>query len=138
MTRPIIQYFMNFSVEFQQKKTKRKNHGLQTRAIVSKNFMDRWQIDLMDFQSLKDGEYCWICNVQDHFTKFLWLKALKQKCAVEVVSDLTIKWPLMRIVFGRPRHPQSQGSVERANGDVQNILGSWMRTNGSLEWTKGI
>ena len=44
----------------------------------------------------------------------------------------------MRIVFGRPRHPQSQGSVERANGDVQNILGSWMRTNGSLEWTKGI
>ena len=44
----------------------------------------------------------------------------------------------MKIIHGRPRRPQSQGSVERANGDIQNILGSWMRTNKSIEWTKGL
>jgi hypothetical protein len=33
----------------------------------------------------------------------------------------------MKIIHGRPRHPQSQGSIERSNGDIQNILASWMR-----------
>ena len=30
----------------------------------------RMQIDLVDFQSLPDGEYKWILNAQDHLTKF--------------------------------------------------------------------
>jgi IS30 family transposase len=76
------------------------------------------------------------------------LRALKQKTALEVVAQLKeifaifgaprilqsdngrefanrlIKelvrgWPQCHIVHGRPRHSQSQGSVERSNCDIQ-------------------
>ncbi|GBM04962.1 hypothetical protein AVEN_126107-1 [Araneus ventricosus] len=33
----------------------------------------------------------------------------------------------MKIVHGKPRHSQSQGSVERANQDIENMLGTWMK-----------
>ena len=32
-----------------------------------------------------------------------------------------------KLVNGRPRHPQSQGAVERANQDICNMLATWMR-----------
>jgi hypothetical protein len=44
----------------------------------------------------------------------------------------------MVIVHGKARHPQSQGSVERANGDVENMLALWMKDNKSLNWPLGI
>jgi hypothetical protein len=44
----------------------------------------------------------------------------------------------MKIIHGRPRHPQSQGSIERSNGDIQNILGSWMRENKSTKWASAL
>ena len=44
----------------------------------------------------------------------------------------------MYIVHGRPRHPQSQGSVEHCNGDVKVMLATWMRTNKSKKWSIGI
>ena len=31
-----------------------------------------------------------------------------------------------------PRHPQSEGSVERTNGDIKDMLVAWMGDNGSL------
>lgn len=33
------------------------------------------------------------------------------------------------LVNGRPRHPQSQGAVERANRDIGDMLTAWMREN---------
>ena len=47
-------------------------------------------------------------------------------------------WPQLTMVHGRPRHPQSQGSVERANGDIKDMLISWMSDNNSQYWTVGI
>jgi len=35
-------------------------------------------------------------------------------------------WNNLKIVHGKSRHSQSQGSVERANQDIQNILTTWM------------
>ena len=55
-----------------------------------------------------------------------------------IVSSLKNQWPGLQIVHGRPRHPQSQGGVERANGDIQNILGSWMRENKSVKWANAL
>ena len=31
---------------------------------------ERMQADLIDMQSDPDGEYNWILNIQDHFSKF--------------------------------------------------------------------
>jgi hypothetical protein len=46
-------------------------------------------------------------------------------------------WPDMSFVHGRARHPQSQGSTERANGDIKKMIASWMRDNKSLKWSIG-
>jgi hypothetical protein len=42
------------------------------------------------------------------------------------------------IVHGRPRHPQSQGSVERANVDVKEMLATWLSENNSTPWFEGL
>ncbi|XP_047471472.1 uncharacterized protein LOC125026914 [Penaeus chinensis] len=42
------------------------------------------------------------------------------------------------MVHGKPRHPQSQGSVERANGDIQDMLVTWLVDNNSQDWLVGI
>jgi len=33
-----------------------------------------------------------------------------------VISELKLMWPELVIVHGKPRHPPSQGSIERSNG----------------------
>jgi hypothetical protein len=35
-----------------------------------------------------------------------------------VISELKEFWPSLKMVHGKARHPQSQGSAERANGDI--------------------
>ena len=42
------------------------------------------------------------------------------------------------MVHGKPRHPQSQGSVERANGDIKDMLVAWMGDNSTADWSTGI
>ncbi|XP_003368871.1 KRAB-A domain-containing protein 2, partial [Trichinella spiralis] len=44
----------------------------------------------------------------------------------------------LKLVTGRPRHPQSQGAVERLNGVVQDKLAIWMRENGCKRWSMGL
>jgi len=47
-------------------------------------------------------------------------------------------WPELKIVHGKPRHSQSQGSVERANQDVENMLTTWMQTETTTHWSQGL
>lgn len=42
------------------------------------------------------------------------------------------------MVHGKPRHSQSQGSVERANQEVQNALITWMERNNCSRWSKAL
>jgi hypothetical protein len=124
------------------------------------------QVDLIDFSVYEQDEYKWIMHYQDHLCKFSHLVPLKSKLAVnvalelfrifciqgapcilqsdngsefvaEVVKELRIIWPDMIIVHGRPRHPQSQGSVERSNQDVSSMIYNWMRDNKSKKWPLG-
>ncbi|ROT63848.1 putative KRAB-A domain-containing protein 2-like [Penaeus vannamei] len=72
----------------------------------------------------------WIMVHQDHLTKFCVLHAVISKRAAEgapyfrltmeeftvhVITELKDVWPSLKFVHGRPRPPQSQGSVERAS-----------------------
>ena len=100
-----------------------------------------------------NGKFKHICHVCDHFSRFSWAKALTSKRAVEVaaylfdlfrflgssptilqsdngkefctsvIKELVNLWPSIKIINGRPCHPQSQGLVERANGILQQKLG---------------
>lgn len=47
-------------------------------------------------------------------------------------------WPSLKLVNGRPRHPQSQGSVEKGNDSLKKTLNAWMKDNNSTNWSKGI
>jgi len=125
------------------------------------------QIDLVDMQSCADGKYKWVLNAQDHLTKYCHLRPMTSKCAVEVakelyfifsefgapiilqsdngtefrnkvVKSLKTLWPGLEIVHGRARRPQTQGSVERSNGDWQGIFGTWMREHKTTNWTLGL
>jgi hypothetical protein len=40
----------------------------------------------------------------------------------QIISDLKELLPELVIVHGKPCHPQSQGSVERANYDIKDML----------------
>lgn len=54
-----------------------------------------------------------------------------------IIEEIVSYWPDCKIVHGRPRHPQSQGSIERSNQDVKNMLRAWMSDNSSTNWSMG-
>lgn len=47
-------------------------------------------------------------------------------------------WSDWKIVHGKPRHSQSQGSVEHANQDVENMLTTWIEANQTSKWSEGL
>ena len=47
----------------------------------------------------------------------------------KVVNEVVQMWPGCKLVHGKPCHSQSQGSMERAKRDVENILACWMQEN---------
>ncbi|XP_063909909.1 KRAB-A domain-containing protein 2-like [Zophobas morio] len=148
-------------------KRNKTRKGLVVRPITSHTFNSRCQVDLIDLQTRPDGCYEFIFVYQDHLTKFVRLRPLKTKTAKEVaynlidvftdlgsqcilqsdngrefanqiIEELVTMWPECHIVHGKPRHSQSQGSVERANQDIENKLASWMKDNNTTKWSEGL
>lgn len=58
--------------------------------------------------------------------------------ANNTINELCSMWPELQMVHGKPRYSQSQGSVERANQDVENMLCSWLEGNNSGKWSEGL
>lgn len=150
-----------------EKSKKTNTTGIVVRPIVSRDLNERAQIDLIDYQSLPDGPYKFVLHYKEHLTKYSILRPLVCKKAVEVAKELfnifldfgaplvlqsdngreftasIIKelgniWPALVFVNGRPRHPQSQGSVERGNSTVKDSLVAWMRDNNTSSWSLGL
>ncbi|KAF0759130.1 KRAB-A domain-containing protein 2-like [Aphis craccivora] len=113
-----ITSYLNFYESCERKGNTAKK-GLMVKPIISSEMNSRCQIDFIDMQAQPDGDYKFICVYQDHLTKFIILRPLKHKSAKAVANDL-------KIVHGKPRHSQSQGSVERANQDIENMLATWL------------
>lgn len=166
ITRNDIETFLHFCEPCQQKQ-KGSKKGVVVKPIISPDFNSRCQVDLIDFQSHPDGKFKFIMVYQDHLTKFVVLKPLEFKRAEEVayniidiftllgaptilqsdngrefsnqiVSNLRNMWPELKIVHGKPRHSQSQGSVERANQDIENMLTTWMQDEKNRHWSEGL
>ena len=57
---------------------------------------------------------------------------------VSIISQLKDLWPECKVVHEKPRHPQSQGSVERVNADIKDMTVTWMRENSCKNWLVGI
>lgn len=134
------------------------------KPIIHSQMNSRSQIDIIDLQSDPDGDFHFIFNYQDHLTKFVTLRPLRTKTAEEValvlldvfttfgtpcilqtdngrefmnrlLESLKDLWPTLNIIHGKPRHSQSQGSVERANRDVQDMLNTWKSENKTKSWS---
>ncbi|CAF1558374.1 unnamed protein product, partial [Didymodactylos carnosus] len=132
---------------------------------VSIGFLTRLEIDLIDSRTRPDGDYKWILHCRDHFSKFSWAYPLRTKEAAHVaqnlsslfyqfgpckilqsdngkeftagvIKDLKLIWPGVAIINGRPRHPQSQGLVERSNATLYDILGKILQDRGADRWTE--
>ncbi|CAF3798384.1 unnamed protein product [Adineta steineri] len=158
----VIDVFLPTCVSCQLRKPL-KAHVVPT-AIISLGFMMRLQMDLVDMRTRPDGESKWILHCRDHFTKYSWAYALPSKEAhyvaenllslfyqfgpskilqsdngkeftAHVIKDLKIMWPGLIIINGRPRHPQSQGLVERGNSTLCDILGKLMHDRNTNHWT---
>ena len=56
----------------------------------------------------------------------------------EIITLLKELFPGLVLVRGKPRHSQSQGSVERANQDVENLLAAYLRENNTTKWAVGL
>ncbi|XP_043485342.1 KRAB-A domain-containing protein 2-like [Leptopilina heterotoma] len=137
ITRETITKFLSMCETCHQKKVKRKR-GLVFKPILHKEMNSRCQVDLIDLQSQADNNYKFVMVYQDHLTKFVILRPLSSKRAAEIITELASLWPELKIVHGKPRHSQSQGSVERANQDIENMLAVWMKDNKTTKWAEGL
>ncbi len=150
------------------------------RNVIASQPWERIQIDLMDFRKFAEDNrgYCWILNVIDVYSKFLFSVPLRSKQMEEVrifrlflflfkvahalqsifriegnprilQSDNGCEFTneLLRtlcaergilIVHGRPRHPQSQGQVERCNQTILRFLAKSLHDSdgGKKNWVK--
>ena len=127
------------------------------KPIIPDAVGQRGQADLVDLQMVPDNGYKFILNYQYRLSKYVILRPLKTKTVAEVAdclvsiffehgppsilhtdngtefSNKTLMarinelWKGTKIVHGRPRHPQDQASVERANGDFKNMLYARLR-----------
>ncbi|XP_060876491.1 KRAB-A domain-containing protein 2-like [Metopolophium dirhodum] len=142
--------------------------GLVVKPIISNELNSRCQFDLVDMQAQPDGNYKFILVYQEHLTKFVLLRPLMHKRAEEVayvvlvifttfgaptilqsdnvqefvnkiINELCNMWKDLKIIHEKPRHSQSsQGSVKRANQDVENILATWLQDNKTKKWSEGL
>ena len=119
--------------------------------------MEQIQIDLIDFRTSFDGQYKWVCQIKNYFSKFTALYALKSKRASKIADCLAnflifcrppelaqmdndkefkgmclilLKGFGIHVVYGRPRHPQAQGLVEQANGVAKVKLDAYLKEMG--------
>lgn len=166
VTQEVIKLYLRLC-EPCQKKLKSAKKGIVVKPLLSTEMNSRCQVDLIDMQSNPDGDFKFIMVYQDHLTKFVQLRALTSKRAAEVayklldifcifgapsilqsdngrefanhvIEELCSMWSGLKIVHGKPRHSQSQGSVERANQDVQNMLMTWMNDENCKRWSEGL
>jgi hypothetical protein len=126
----------------------------------------RAQIDLIGMESQAYNGYEYILRYIDHLSGFSHVAALKSKAAgpigmklIEILSCSIVPeilqsdngseflghcialikkyYPRVHIVKGRPRHPQSQGKIERSHATFKNALQKWMKLTGDNNWVLG-
>ncbi|XP_023220191.1 KRAB-A domain-containing protein 2-like [Centruroides sculpturatus] len=140
---------------------------LVVKPILCNEMNSKCHVDLIDMQSKADEQYKFILVYQEHLTKFVQLRPLKTKRAEvvayvllhiftifdapsilqsnndrefanNVIKEMCNMWLELKMVHGKPRHSQNQGSVERCNQDVENMLSSWLETNNTNKWSEGL
>lgn len=159
ITKEAIMIYLKLCIHC-EKKSSNPKRGLVSKPILHKAFNSRAQVDLIDMQSQSFNDFRYIMNYQDHLVI---LRPLKTKRAEEIafnlmdiytifgapailhsdngrefvnkiIIEINEMWGDIKIVHGKPRHSQSQGSIEQANRDIEDMLATWMAENNSTDW----
>lgn len=112
---------------------------------------------MIDMRSEPSGPYKRILTTKDHFDRFVTLWPLENKTAQEVADVLDVflmccgPWEILQcdcgaefkaavsilmrrhgimVIYSSPRHPESQGLVEQANGQVKRLIRTWKAETG--------
>ncbi|XP_037773567.1 KRAB-A domain-containing protein 2-like [Penaeus monodon] len=114
ITREALELFKSYCEECQKKRkrpvTKGPPHQILSCVRYRRNVQQKWRIISLTYFSCLELRTYYSDN----------------EFAAEVISELKIIWPKLVLVHGKPQHPRSQGSVERANGDIKDMLVAWM------------
>ncbi len=133
--------------------------------IYSPRVGHRALIDLIGMETQAWQGYEHILRYVDHLSGFSHLAPLKSKEAgpigkklIKIFSTSMIPeilqsdngsefldcialireyYPNIHIVKGRPRHPQSQGKIERSHATFKNALQEWMSRTNNQNWVLG-
>ncbi|XP_072393262.1 KRAB-A domain-containing protein 2-like isoform X2 [Diabrotica undecimpunctata] len=166
ITQEVVMIYLKLCMTC-QKRQKFAKRGIVVQPMVCSELNSRCQVDLIDMQSSPDRGYKFIMVYQDCLTKFVQIRPLQSDEAEEVakhlldifcifgaptilqsdngrefanriIGELRLKWSGLKILHGQPRHSQSQGSVERVNQDIQNMLKAWMIDEETTNWSDGL
>jgi len=133
------------------------------KPIQSFDFNELVQGNLIDYSAEPDGDLRWVLHLRCHFSKFTALYAIRSKEAEEVakcvrqwvmhhgpfpiwhsdngkefkglLEHLLIEWDIA-IRRGRPRRPQTQGGVERANSIAKKKINALRFASGNHRWSQ--
>lgn len=134
-------------------------------AIFENVLWGRVQIDLIDMRGDADADQKCICHLRDHLSKYSVTSPMANKTCAEVVK-VVLSWILhfgpprilqsdngtefkgtllvllrdhgIKMINGRPRHPQSQGMVEQANGVLKEKIAAWRSDHQSSSWVSSL
>ncbi|GFU77811.1 KRAB-A domain-containing protein 2 [Trichonephila clavipes] len=95
--------------------------GIVVKPMISSELNSRCEVDLIDLQSNRDGEYKFILVYQDHLTKFVQLRPLETKKAEEVVYHVLSIF----LTFGAPVILQLDNVRELSNQVTSEICAIW-------------
>ncbi|XP_037780042.1 KRAB-A domain-containing protein 2-like [Penaeus monodon] len=128
ISREALELFISYCEECQKKRSDQLQRTTSPNFVscvhYRQNVQQKWRIISRTYFSCSDLRTYYSDNGSEITAK--------------VISELKIIWPKLVLVYGKPRHPQSQGSVERANGDIKDMLVAWMGDNNTTDWSTGI
>ena len=104
----VTEYIKNCLRCVEKMKKKEITAGIVVKPILATYFNERGQVDLVDMQTLPDGNYKWIMHYQDHLSKYHFLRPLTSKTAKEVAENLL----KIFVDFGAPSILQSDNGRE--------------------------
>ena len=138
-------------------KNETKGKSIRTSEFGIRGQVDLVNVKDLRAKNSEEEDYRYILNYQDNFSKFCILRGLMNKKPLSIIEALKeifttfgppqilqtdngkefvnkdVKHYLemfnIKHVRGAPYHPQSQGSVERANGHVKNMLRKYILEN---------
>ena len=114
--KKIIQFLKSRNVYTLHKQIRKPKKYRRTLTFAPR---DLWQIDLLDLQKYKNEnrQYRYLCVIIDCFSKYLWVKPLKDKSAKSIVKALALL-----LMNERPKHLQADQGSEFFNMQVAKML----------------